>query len=79
MSVSHSKFWFSIDYQKLVNKSVVIGVWDDHDYGANNADASFVKKHIHRKVFLDFIGEPQDSIRRMETNRGIYQDYVLNH
>ena len=55
----------------------VIGVWDDHDYGCNNGDKTFPKKHAVREIFLDFIGEPADSDRRVERDTGIYQDYVI--
>lgn len=36
-------------------------------------------KHINRDIFLDFIGEPQDTLRRTESHRGIYQDYIVFH
>lgn len=57
----------------------VIGVWDDHDYGANNGDYSMKQKHVNREIFLDFIGESRNSLRRKEKHRGIYQDYVIYH
>jgi alkaline phosphatase D len=50
----------------------VIGVWDDHDYGANNGDRDLKWKYQVRDIFLNFIGEPQDTIRRFEKHRGIY-------
>jgi hypothetical protein len=37
------------------------------------------QKHVNREIFLDFIGEPINSIRRREKHRGIYQDYVIYH
>jgi alkaline phosphatase D len=55
----------------------VIGIWDDHDYGANNAGHTLKTKHSQREIYLDFIGEPQDTQRRLERDRGIYQDYVV--
>ena len=45
----------------ISNKTKVIGVWDDHDYGANNADYSLKTKYMQRDIYLDFIGEPKDS------------------
>ena len=42
----------------------VVGVWDDHDYGINDGDKTFSQKHFTRTIFLDFIDEPEDSIRR---------------
>lgn len=55
----------------------MIGVWDDHDYGANNAGYKLKTKHTQREIYLDFIGEPQNTQRRLERDRGIYQDYVI--
>ena len=55
----------------------VIGVWDDHDYGANNAGYKLRTKNTQREIYLDFIGEPHNTQRRLERDRGIYQDYVI--
>ena len=50
------------DYKQMMeNKTKVIGVWDDHDYGANNADYRHKTKYMQRDIYLDFIGEPKDS------------------
>jgi alkaline phosphatase D len=50
----------------------VIGVWDDHDYGSNNADFRLESKFTQRDIYLDFIGEPTHTPLRLETDRGIY-------
>lgn len=50
----------------------VIGIWDDHDYGCNDADKTFSKKDIMRDIFLDFINERKDSDRRLERGTGLY-------
>ncbi len=42
----------------MLEKTAVIGVWDDHDYGTNNGDHTYKGKHLSREIFLDFIGEP---------------------
>lgn len=55
----------------------MIGVWDDHDYGVNNGDITFAKKIPVRKIFLDFLGEPKDSERYLDTDSPIHQDYVI--
>lgn len=54
-------------------------MWDDHDFGINNGNAFYHKKYITREIYLDFIKEPQDSVRRLEKHRGLQQDYVINH
>lgn len=56
-------------YQRLVDSGTrVLGVWDDHDYGMGNGDVTFKGKDQVRRVFLDFIGEPEGSLRRNITH-----------
>ena len=43
----------------------IIGVWDDHDMGKNDGGSEFAFKDRNRDIFLDFIGEPKDSERRL--------------
>ena len=56
---------YNKDYQKLVQSDTkIIGIWDDHDYGMNDVGGNFPYKNITREVFLDFLDEPKNSIRR---------------
>lgn len=55
----------------------IIGVWDDHDFGLNDGHREFPLKHEVRELYLDFIEEPLDSVRRLEKNSTIHQDYVI--
>ena len=57
----------------------IIGIWDDHDFGDNNGNKYFSKKDTNRDPFLDFLGEPADSARRLENGTGIFQDYMINY
>ena len=52
----------------------VIGIWDDHDYGVNDGGKSFKYRLQSQKVFLDFVDEPLDSVRRWR--EGIYASYM---
>ncbi len=58
----------------LATEVPVIGVYDDHDYGKNDGDGSWKPKLTSQKLFLDFIGEAQDSPRRQRA--GIYTSYL---
>ena len=42
----------------------MIGIWDDHDYGVNDGGKSFKYRLQSQKLFLDFLDEPIDSVRR---------------
>ena len=72
-------------YQKLAEKpkfaelrqsTPVIGIWDDHDYGANDAGKEYPLKAESKQIMLDFFGEPQDSVRRQRAD-GAYTSYML--
>jgi len=49
----------------------IIAVWDDHDFGSNDAGREYPMRRESQKVFLDFFGVPAAApLRRQE---GIYQ------
>ena len=55
------------EYASFLKAEVpVIGVWDDHDYGENNGDKNFGPRKASQALFLDFVGEPQGSPRRIQ-------------
>tara|TARA_Y100000589_G_scaffold326246_1_gene365664 strand:- start:962 stop:2317 length:1356 start_codon:yes stop_codon:yes gene_type:complete len=62
-------------FQALKRKASVIGTWDDHDYGANDAGLEYPMKEASKEVFLDFFEEPAGSERR--NHEGIYTSYLL--
>ncbi len=61
------------EYQAFKAQTPIIGTWDDHDYGANNADGNYPGKVRSQQSFLDFVEEPVDSPRR--TQEGIHTSY----
>lgn len=67
---------YSHSYKKLRESTNIIGIWDDHDYGINDGDGSFIYKDLLKKAFLDFLDENENSERRFE-NRSIYTSYKL--
>lgn len=62
-------------YRKLKQNCRVLAVWDDHDYGENDAGAEYPRKRESQQLFLDFFEEPQGSPRRKR--EGIYDAIVL--
>ena len=53
-------------YQDILGngKTLITGVWDDHDYGENNVGAEFIYKDRNRELYLDFLEEDSASQRR---------------
>jgi alkaline phosphatase D len=52
-------------------KTPLVAVWDDHDYGANDAGREYPRRRESQQVFLDFCGVAADAPLR--TQEGIYR------
>ncbi|MBU2970686.1 alkaline phosphatase family protein [Pseudoalteromonas sp. C2R02] len=59
----------------LKENTEVIAIWDDHDYGENDAGIEYAKKEESRQIMLDFFNEDKNSIRRTRSD-GIYTSYM---
>ncbi|MBH30419.1 MAG: phosphatase [Candidatus Marinimicrobia bacterium] len=54
----------------------VEAIWDDHDYGLNDAGGDYTHKEASQQLFFDFWEVPKDDVRR--TRRGLYREQRLN-
>ncbi|WP_192822467.1 alkaline phosphatase D family protein [Rufibacter sp. LB8] len=61
-------------YQKLLATVPVVGIWDDHDYGQNNAGKEYAHKAESQQLFWDFVDEPANSPRRKQ--EGVYSAHT---
>lgn len=59
----------------LRENTPTIAIWDDHDFGKNDAGAEYPQKEASRKIMLDFWNEPKNSERYTRKN-GIYTAYM---
>ena len=55
-------------FQALRRKAPLLATWDDHDFGGNDAGASYPMKVESQKLFCDFMDVPADSPRRRRPN-----------
>ncbi|HET8690746.1 MAG TPA: alkaline phosphatase D family protein [Steroidobacteraceae bacterium] len=62
-------------FAKLRASTPLLAMWDDHDYGEDDAGGEYPMKDASRRLFLDFWGEPADSPRR--TRDGVYAAYLF--
>lgn len=52
------------DYMAFRLSHRVIGVYDDHDFGLNNADRNKPNRELSAEKYLDFLDiSPQDPLR----------------
>ncbi|CAG9335618.1 unnamed protein product [Blepharisma stoltei] len=57
-------------YAELSNSTMVTGIWDDHDYGLNAGNKTFIHKEISKQFFLEFLNETRD-------HEGIYHSVMF--
>lgn len=62
-------------FARLRATTPVLAVWDDHDFGENDAGGDYPMKEESRRLFLDFWNEPPDSPRRARD--GVYGAWVF--
>jgi alkaline phosphatase D len=76
MSVLKAKYEFqnaNSDYQKLKSRTPIIGIWDDHDFGKNDAGKEYLYKDESRDLMYDFLDVPSDSpLRNKKGGYGAY-------
>ncbi len=62
-------------YRRLIAACPLLAVWDDHDYGINDAGAEHPTKVMSQRVLLDFLSTPADAERRKR--EGVYESYLV--
>ena len=62
-------------YKKLRESCTIIGTWDDHDYGRNDAGKEYPSKKASQAAFLDFLEAPANDPRRFR--EGVYTSHVM--
>lgn len=61
-------------FQNLKKNTTILAMWDDHDFGWNDAGRHYPLKAESKAIFLDFFNEPKESDRRVHA--GIYTSYL---
>ncbi|MBB1436135.1 alkaline phosphatase family protein [Pseudoalteromonas sp. SG41-2] len=62
-------------FKTLKAQTPLIAMWDDHDFGQNDAGKEYPHKEQSREIMLDFWQEPPGSVRRTRAD-GIYTSYM---
>ena len=66
----YSKLGCKAEFRALNSVAHFLAIWDDHDYGENDAGKEYPMKEQSKDIFLDFWSEPQTSDRW--SHPGIY-------
>lgn len=76
LKAKYAQQWAKPGMQAMLTDTLVIGIWDDHDFGENDAGAHYPQKEASRQIMLDYFKVPKDSPRRTRPD-GIYTSYIL--
>lgn len=60
-------------YKRLTETTTIIGTWDDHDFGKNDAGKEWPYKEEAKTEFLQFI---KNYPKEIETREGVYYSFV---
>ncbi|WP_133468500.1 alkaline phosphatase D family protein [Paraglaciecola marina] len=77
LEAKYQKQWSHPGMQTMLANTPLIGIWDDHDFGENDAGAEYPQKEASRQIMLDYFNVPQNSPRRTRSD-GIYTSHILN-
>ena len=72
----YAKQWSKSGMQTMLANTPTIGIWDDHDFGENDAGAEYPQKEASRQIMLDYFKVPKNSPRRNRAD-GIYTSHIL--
>lgn len=61
-------------YQKLIASTSIVGTWDDHDYGKNDAGKEYPKKKESRELMYNFLGVEKSS--KLRKREGAYSAHI---
>ena len=77
MESDYNKVLNHPEYAQLEASTTIIGTWDDHDYGKNDAGIEWEKKKEAQQILLDFLKVPSDDIRR--NREGVYHSQSFSN
>lgn len=77
LEAEYAKLLSHPNYAKARASIPMIGIWDDHDYGKNNAGIENPIKKESQQIFLNFLGEQSASERRRR--EGLYASHDIVH
>jgi alkaline phosphatase D len=63
-------------YATIRKNTIVLGTWDDHDYGLNDGGVEFAVKDESQQLLLDFLDVPKNHERRKR--KGVYYSEDIN-
>ena len=77
LKTAYSKLNKNKFFLKLRRNSVLLSIWDDHDYGKNDGSKNWIYKDTAKDIFLEFFNVNSNDQRR--TREGLYFSHNYNN
>ncbi len=74
---AYKKLGLDKGYKKLASETLILPMWDDHDYGKNDAGKEWKHKAKAEELFLDFFNIKTNDIRRKR--EGLYASWMIRN
>lgn len=75
LSAAYAQLAEQPGYARLAETTPILATWDDHDYWTNDGGKEHPTRVESQRIFLDFFGEPADSVRR--EREGVYGSWCF--
>lgn len=75
MREKYAKLAAKPGFKKLRDTVPILAIWDDHDFGEDDAGGDYPLKADSKQVFLEFWNEPMDAARRF--HEGMYDAKIF--
>ncbi|MGV6816555.1 MAG: alkaline phosphatase D family protein [Thiotrichales bacterium] len=76
MATAYKKLGKNPLFKEFRKTTPILPIWNDHDYGADDAGKNFAGKQASKTAFLKFFGIPQDDPRSQRD--GLYYAEILH-
>ena len=64
------------DYLNFIKDKIILGTWDDHDFGANDGGENYPFKKESQQLLLDFLDTPKNVVERKRD--GVYKSKTFS-
>lgn len=75
LKIAYDRLGHLANFRRFMRETPILPIWDDHDYGRNDAGAEFPYKSRSKDLFLQFWGIPKSVARY--SRPGLYDALII--
>lgn len=77
--IAYQKLFQDLNFKNFIKKTKILAIWDDHDYGKNDAGKEFEHKYLTKKIFLNYWYKEHNLnlFNQLFQQEGLYHSYII--